>query len=271
MVRNMEPLTVPCGGNTWSESLRNIGRARVARAACRRASRVIAVSRYVERFVVDTWGLPPERVGLVYHGLDTAATASGTPPRALAEVDRFVFTAGSIRPARGLEDLIAAVPALLRAEPSLRIAIGGRADGTGRPYERRLRELASRLRVTSAIVWTGHLTAAEMAWAYRRCVAFVVTSRAEACPNVALEAMSHGAAIVSTAQEPMPEFFGESAVYYSPHDAAELALRLVETFSLSPAVSVRRELGLARAATFTWQGAADATIRELQRAVGTLR
>src|SRR5262245_49316071 len=42
MVRNMEPLTVPFGGNTLRESARNIARAGVARAACRSATRVIA-------------------------------------------------------------------------------------------------------------------------------------------------------------------------------------------------------------------------------------
>ena len=37
MVRNMEPLTVPFGGNTWREGFRNIARARVARARFRPA------------------------------------------------------------------------------------------------------------------------------------------------------------------------------------------------------------------------------------------
>jgi len=44
MVRNMEPLTKPIGDNSPGEALRNLGRAYAARRACRRATRVIAVS-----------------------------------------------------------------------------------------------------------------------------------------------------------------------------------------------------------------------------------
>ncbi len=267
MVRNMEPLTVPFGGNTWQESLKNVARAQVARAACRRASRVIAVSRHVRDFVVGSWRVPADRVGVVYHGIDPAGLHPTSAPRTLAGIDRFVFTAGSIRPARGLEDLIGATPALLRDEPTLKIVIAGRVDVSGKPYERRMRQLGARLGITDAIVWAGHLTQAEMAWCYDRCIAFVITSRAEACPNVALEAMSHGARIVSTTQEPMPEFFADVATYYSPRSCGELAARLEEVVSEPAESATRARAGVSRAQSFTWQRTADQTIDELQRAV----
>ena len=80
-------------------------------------------------------------------------------------------------------------------------------DAVAHAYGARMQHLAAKLGVARAIIWTGHLSPPEMAWAYGRCAAFVVTSRAEACPNVALEALSHGAPVVSTTQDPMPEFF----------------------------------------------------------------
>jgi glycosyltransferase involved in cell wall biosynthesis len=267
MVRNMEPLTVPFGGNTWRESARNVMRAHVARQACRRASRVIAVSRHVEHFIVRTWRVPSERVGVVYHGIDPAGGHPTSAPAALANLDQFVFTAGSIRPARGLEDLIGAAPMLVRAQPGLKIVIAGRADESGKPYERRMRQLAARLGVTDAIVWAGHLASAEMAWTYDRCAAFVVTSRAEACPNIALEAMSHGVPIVSTTQAPMPEFFADVAAYYSPREPGELAARLTEILNAPTHVLAGARARMDRAATFTWQRTADRTIEELQCAV----
>jgi glycosyltransferase involved in cell wall biosynthesis len=245
MVRNMEPLTVPFGGNTWRESLRNIARARAARAACLRASRIIAVSRHVQRFVTERWRLPAERVPLVYHGVDAADSGAAVMPTALAGIGRFVFTAGSIRPARGLEDLIRAAPALLRDDPQMHIAIAGKADAGSHPYEARMRRLAAGLGIADAIVWAGQLTQAEMAWAYERSAAFVVTSRAEAGPNVALEALSHGAPIVSTLQEPMPEFFADTASYYRPGDAAGLASRVAEIVA-APAASASRRRESAR-------------------------
>jgi glycosyltransferase involved in cell wall biosynthesis len=110
-----------------------------------------------------------------------------------------------------------------------------------------------------------------MAWAFEQCAAFVVTSRAEACPNLALEAMSHGAAIVSTLQDPMPEFFGDAAAYYTPRDPGDLAARLVATLADRAGARARGQVGMARAGTFTWRQTADQTIAELQRAVETTR
>jgi len=266
MVRNMEPLLVPFGGNGWRESLRNLARARVAHRACDRASRVIAVSDYVRRFIVERWRLPSAKIGRVYHGV-AAEPAAAAAPASLQQVGRFVFTAGSIRPARGLEDLIRATPALLRAHPDLAVVIGGKADAVSHDYEARMQHLAARQGVARAIVWTGQLSSAEMAWAYGRCAAFVVTSRAEACPNVALEALSHGAPVVSTSQDPMPEFFGGTATYYRPEHADELALRVTQIMAEpEPAAAARRESARARAAEFPWRRTADETVTELDLA-----
>ena len=167
MVRNMEPLTVPFGGNSWRESLRNLARARAARRACERATRVIAVSDYVRRFVTGRWGLSASRVGRVYHGVNPPDPASEIAPASLQPVERFVFTAGSIRPARGLEDLIRATPALLRDHPDLAVVIAGKVDEVAHAYGARMQHLAAKLGVARAVVWTGQLSSPEMAWAVR--------------------------------------------------------------------------------------------------------
>ena len=267
MVRNMEPLTVPFGGNTWLESLRNLARARVARIACRRASRVIAVSNYVRDFLVDSWKIPAGRVGVVYHGIQ--AGVAGPRPRVLEGRSPFLFTAGSIRPARGLEDLIRAMPAVLQERPQQNLVIAGGIEASGRPYAERMARLSRTLGVEKAVTWAGQLSPAEMAWAYDACDAFIVTSRAEACPNVALEAMSHCARIVSTRQNPMPEFFGDAAAYYSPRESRELASQLNAILAAPADVASRAMAGAARASKFTWERTADRTIRELQCAVET--
>ena len=270
MVRNMEPLTVPFGGNTWREALRNVARARAARSASRAATRVIAVSRHVREFVIERWRIPSERVGLVYHGTDAPDRIVPVAPSGQPWPPRFLFTAGSIRPARGLEDVIRAMPLLRSRGETVPLVIAGRADAGSRHYERRMHRLVDDLRLHDAVTWAGQLGEREMAWAYERCAAFVVTSRAEACPNVALEALSHGAAIVSTSQAPMPEFFKSAAAYYPPEDARVLAARILEVLGQADAMAEdRARVARARAAKFTWQQTADDTVRQLALAVSS--
>ena len=258
MVRNMEPLSVPFGGNTWAEGLKNLARAREARRASRRATRVIAVSQHVHDFVVARWQLDPRTVGVVYHGVDLPTAGSVTEMRP----DGALFTAGSIRPARGLEDMIRALPT---AGGDVRLVVAGEVDPGCERYAAKLRRLAHDLQVHERVTWAGHLGSAEMSRAFRTCAAFVMTSRAEACPNTALEAMSHGCATVSVDRAPMPEFFSDSAVYYPAGDAATLT-RQIRAVLGDPAHRLRLEAAaLQRATAFTWEHTRDRTIEELER------
>ena len=268
MVRNMEPLEVPFGGNPPSESLRNLARRSAARRACRRARLVLAVSAHVRDFLTGRWDLPPEKVPLVYHGVDTPADAApAAAPAALRRVERrgFLFTAGSIRPARGLEDLIDALP-LLSADSAIGMAViagavAPRMDG----HYASLLARARRLGVAERILWTGALTEEEMRWCYSKCTAFVMTSRAEACPNVALEAMSYGCVCVSVDRPPMPEFFGDAASYYRAGEARALT-RAVQAAGDPAGLPQRRAGAAARARSFRWTTTVENTVAQLRRA-----
>jgi glycosyltransferase involved in cell wall biosynthesis len=273
MVRNMEPLERPLEGNSFGEALRNLVRARAARNACRKATRVIAVSRHVERVISTKWNLPTDKVGVVYHGIDAPAprdSATVTRPTAVpaALAGSMLFTAGSIRPARGLEDLVGALGAQRREGPVAPLVIAGQVDAAGRRYQQHIIQLANSLGVAESIHWAGHLSAAEMSWCFYNARAFVMTSRSEACPNIVLEALVHAATCVSTDTPPMPEFFQNAALYYRAGDAASLATSLRKMDALTPTErDARRAEAARRASDFKWETTAQRTIEELRAAM----
>jgi glycosyltransferase involved in cell wall biosynthesis len=260
MVRNMEPLLHPLAGNRALEAGKNLGRAFSARRACRRADRVIAVSQFVGDFLRERWSIPGNKIGVVRHGVSAAARAQDP-----AKPDTpFLFTAGSIRPARGLEDVIGAMEVIQRAQLPHRLIVAGDI-GDGNPYHRKMEALARRLAVEDRISWAGQLGPREMAGHYLGCSAFVMTSRVEACPNVALEAMCNGCVCVSSDAPPMPEFFGSSAYYYRRADAADLGRQLVAI--LTDTAAPRRADRESTLRTFSWEKTAEGTVREIQRAI----
>jgi glycosyltransferase involved in cell wall biosynthesis len=271
MVRNMEPLVCPVRGNPPLEALRNLARREVAHWACRSADRIIAVSEFVRDFLRDRWKLPSERMGVVRHGVVQAWSAAGlcAPPalRDLAD-ESWVFTAGSLRPARGLEDVLRAL-ALLEARGEHRtLAVAGEPDPATKRFATRLKGRVIAMGLGHRVRWLGRLSAAEMGWCFRHAGAFVMTSRAEACPNTVLEAMAQGALSISTTQPPMPEFFGDTASYYAPGDAGGLARALESALALPPDERARRrEAGRRRAQAYTWSGTARETMAELERAL----
>lgn len=263
MVRNMEPLETPFAGNRFIDKLKNIGRRLAAHHACKRADRIIAVSGHVRDYLTSRWSLPPEKIAVVYHGVEEPPEPR--KPASLGDLADapFIFTAGSIRPARGLPDLVAAL-ADERVDPALQLVIGGSADTGVNIYRDKVVALARRLGVDHRIHWAGQLNPAEMSWCFRNSVLFVTTSRAEACPNTVLEAMRHGTLSVSGDNAPMPEFFGPAALYYRIGDSHALAGAIAAALALPPHEQERlRALARARSEHYSWQRTADDTISEM--------
>ncbi len=270
MMRNMEPVTVPFAGNTVGESLRNVGRAITAFRACHSADRVIAVSEYVATFLRRRWRVSAEQIGVVPHGVDPPRDATlWRRPQRLVDPDAlFLFTAGSIRPARGLVTAIDAFAQLSPHHAQLRLVIAGQPTPDAEAHFAYLRARAAAAGVGHRVDWVGSLVGDEMAWCYGHAVAFVMTSRAEACPNVALEALSHGCLVVSTHRDPMPEFFGDAAVYTArDDDAGALGDALKRVVAAPDQFAGLRQAAVERAARYTWAETARRTISELVRAV----
>ncbi|MBI4434407.1 glycosyltransferase [Candidatus Uhrbacteria bacterium] len=268
MLRNMEPLAFPNHENPLAERVRTWLRRRAAQEAVRRADHVVAISQFVREFLMTRWGVPESRVSVAYHGV---CPTSATPVRPLTLPagwnDDFCFTAGSIRPARGLDDVLGALQSL---PASVRVAIAGDVAPTMRGYAASRRTWAERAGLRDRVAWLGPLSDAEMAWCYAHCRVFVMTSRVEACPNTALEAMAAGCIIVAAENPPLPEMFGNVASYYHPRNCRDFIERMRVVLAWS---RLDRECASARArergSQFTWEHCIDRTLLAFQR-VATL-
>jgi len=95
-----------------------------------------------------------------------------------------------------------------------------------------------------------------------------MTSRAEACPNIAMEALAAGCLCVSTDQPPMPEFFQKASRYYARGCGGQLAERIAELLAVpEDAAQKLRAAARARAAEFTWQRTVEQTVEQLRLAL----
>lgn len=269
MIQNMEPLVVPFQGNPLEECIKNIGRYMANLFACRRAQRIIAISNYVKTYLTDKWRINPDRIGLVYHGIDLTAQKSANDHGAIAVLKSspYIFTAGSIRPARGLEDIIRAL-ALINKKQPMYLAIAGNVDPGMGPYFKKMKIMADNIGILERILWTGKLNDSEMAWCFEHCEAFVMTSRVESFGMIAGEAMAHGCVCISSENPCLPEIFGTSALYYPPKDFTTLARQTLTVLSMSHAE--RAAISRAAkdtAAKFSWEICAQRTVTELMKAL----
>jgi glycosyltransferase involved in cell wall biosynthesis len=267
MVQNIEPLQKAIYPMPLMWRLRLLALRREHRLACRQATRVLAVSNHTKAELCRRFGLSADTVDVVHHGVDFDEGPACRP--SLEIPGDFLFAAGSIVPYRGYEDCIRAIARLREWNgdtPALVLA--GTGATLAEPYERMLRALAKALHVEDRVIWAGQLSRDRMNWCYRNARLFIQSSRAEACPNIQLEAIGNGCLCVSCDHPPMPEISQDAAFYYRVGDDMALAQRIRETLNLDPdEAAAARARARHRAAELSWDATAQRTLDVLCRAV----
>lgn len=166
--------------------------------------------------------------------------------------------AGRLAPQKGVDLAIRALRELVPVFSALQLRVAGAGA-----WEQAYRNLARRLGIGDRVHWLGWLEPAELRAEYRRCTAFLMPSRFEPFGLSALEAMACGAPVVASATGGLPEFITdrESGLLVPPADPAALSQCLQDLLLNPERAAPLGAAAAARAASFTWERAAAATLR----------
>jgi glycosyltransferase involved in cell wall biosynthesis len=191
----------------------------------RRATRIIAPSRYLARWVVG-WDVPESRIGVVYNAVDQSGEVQ---PADLDLKTRWrVASVGRLVLWKGLDQVLTALAPL--DEAGL-VVVG---DG---PERARLADLSTRLGMDERVRFVGQKSNEESLSIMAACHLFILNSTYEGLPHVVLEAMSLGLPVVATAVGGTPELIkdGENGLLIDPaKDNAEELRRSISRLLNDP-------------------------------------
>jgi glycosyltransferase involved in cell wall biosynthesis len=266
----MEPFVRPFSGNPPTEKIKNWLRLHTARKALKKADRIIAISNFVKEYLVNQLRIDSQRIGLVYHGIEKAIDMPKRPIVIPETCRDFLFTAGSIRPARGLEDILKALRDLATWNNKNPLVIAGSTDPVMTDYQKKLIKWVDKNNLSENVIWAGQFNEQEMAWCYQNCSAFIMTSRVESFGQIAVEAMANGCLCISANNPCLPEIIEDAAIYYTPGNGGELceAIKAVLSWDQPKKIMVSKKAKL-RASQFSWDVCAEKTIEEFKRVMQT--
>ena len=230
------------------------------RLALKRAGRILAVSESAKRDIVRIYGIPKERIQVIYNGLDRKfrplspaivqdfKSRKGLP-------DAFYYYHGTLEPRKNVGGLIRAyaqLPASLRGRMPLIIS-----GALGWLYEPVL-ELAHSL--AGDIRFVGYIDDEELPLWYNSASVFVFPSLYEGFGLPPLEAMACGLPTIVSNRGSLPEIVADGAVIADPLNTELLANEMAR---LTESQNVRdmRDRGIMRAAAFDWRR----TARQVER------
>ena len=227
---------------------------RVVPRSVARADRVLADSKSTRDDLVAYFGTPPEKVEVLYSGVDSRFRSEKAP----GEEERlktkygieapYVLSVGTLQPRKNYVRLIKAFAKLPLA--NLQLVIAG---GQGWLYEEIFVEAekhGDRVRVL------GFVDDANLPALYRGAELFAFPSLYEGFGIPPLEAMACGVPVVCSNTSSLPEVAGDAALKVDPLDTDGLTEAMVQALKDA---NLRREMtdkGLAQAARFTWAVAA---------------
>lgn len=266
MLRNMEVFAFHSYRYSPRSLLRNALLLAGTRRCLRAADRVIAVSRFAHAHLTRRVGVPESKSVVIYHGSPELAAGDVHADVRLLENTGvrppFVLTCGSLLPYRRCEDIVAAFDlCAARLGPDVRLVIAG--SGSDTRYVEGIRRQVRASPNRERIALLGEVPWHTMAALYRRCAVFVTATEVEACPNIALEAMSAGAVIVSADCEPLPEMFAGCSIEFPARDVGALARSIDRAFSDGCTRQGLSFQARKRAKEFSWQKCAFETYQAL--------
>lgn len=223
------------------------------------SNHIVTLSRFVKNEVCDFLHWPEERVTAI-----PLAPAPHFKPKSSEDVQRvlkrfaipsdYILFVGSLEPRKNLQ---AVIQALSKTTSKIALVLAGWAAWG----EKRWLHEAERKGLLKRIFLTGYVDDETLACLYSGALALVYPSLYEGFGLPILEAMACGCPVICSNASSMPEVAGDAACYISPHNPEELSHAIDLVLQSS---NHRNDLifkGSRRAALFTWQKTAQATMQ----------
>jgi glycosyltransferase involved in cell wall biosynthesis len=245
-----------------------------ARAARRRADRVITGTQAAAAELADYMALPEERVRVVPYGVDHPPPCTGT--RSREELLRrhgltgapYVLWVGSLEPRKGVGTLVAAMARLARGTsgggPPAALVLAGYAGWQNSA----LITPEDAAALGPAFHQLGRLAERDLQAVYAGATVFAFPSVHEGFGLPVLEAMAAGVPVVASDIPAVREVAGGAAVLVPPGDVVAWAEALEAVLISGPRRAELVGLGAQRAAQLSWGRTAAATIEVYKELTG---
>ncbi len=228
------------------------------------ADAVITISESARRDAIEHLGLDPDRVFVIYGGVDPAYRP--LPREYVAETlkawglspQNYILNLGTIEPRKNLVRLLQAYDRMRHRTPGQTIKLV-QVGMRGWQYDDVFAQ-ADALDFRDDVVFLGRVESSLLPALYNGALMFVYPSLYEGFGLPALEAMACGTPVIAGNVSSLPEVVGEAGVLVDPYDVERIAEAMVELLEDGRLRERLGRLGVERAARFSWRATAEKTV-----------
>ncbi|MCC7154061.1 MAG: glycosyltransferase family 4 protein [Bryobacterales bacterium] len=234
----------------------------MCRWSSKRALKIITVSQFARRMLLEHYGLPEEKVVVIYHGVNQIYRPVRDPKhlegikRKFAADCPFALYVGKIQARKNLVRLVQAFKTVTeRGMPHKLLLVGKRTYLSDDIFA----EIA-KLGLTERVQHVGEVSAEDLHLLFAAAELFVFPSLSEGFGIPPLEAMACGTPVVASNATSLPEVVGDAGLTVNPYDTAALADAMCAVLASEELRRRLSEKALRRAALFSNRRMAEQTL-----------
>jgi len=222
----------------------------IERAGMHGADRVACVSYLTRSIVISRYGVPPEKVEVVYNAVEAPSVAQADT-RPIARDEKIVLFLGRVTMQKGPEYFLQAAKKVLQKYPNVRFVVAGSGDLIGKSVQ-----LAAELGIGRHVTFTGFLRGDDVARVFRMADVYVMPSVSEPFGIAPLEALSHDVPVIISKQSGVSEVLTH-VLKVDFWDTDEMANKIVAVLRHPPLQRVLRQQGQIELRKLSWRDSAE--------------
>ncbi len=221
----------------------------IERQGLQQADKVIAVSQFTRGIVISRYGVPGDKVEVVYNGVERNGSWS-VAPISIRREEKIVLFLGRITMQKGPEYFLYAAQKVLEVMDNVKFVMAGSGDMMHRSVE-----LAAQLGIGHKVLFTGFLRGGDVRRIYKLADLYVMPSVSEPFGIAPLEALDNDVPVIISKQSGVSEVL-RHALKVDFWDVNEMANKMVAVLKYPPLQMTLRSHGNFEVRKLRWRDAA---------------
>jgi glycogen synthase len=248
--QNNRPLVVHVHSTEFDRSGEHVNQAvyDIERKGMHAAAKVITVSNLTKDTVVKRYGVPADKVEVVYNAVEH--NGDGVCHIPVEKKDKIVLFLGRITMQKGPEYFLAAAKKVLQVVDNVKFVMAGSGD-----MMNKIIELAASMGIGNKVLFTGFLTGEDVNRAYKMADLYVMPSVSEPFGISSLEAMNRNVPVLMSKQSGISEVVTH-ALKVDFWDIDEMANKMIAVLKRPQLKTTLSKNGFHESNKFNWEDSA---------------
>ena len=236
--------------------------------AVRRSKKIIAVSEFTKKDILENFSIKPEKVVVTYEGVSKRLLKKENRNKDTAKIldnyniqKPYLLYVGNAYPHKNLEWLIDVFCNELQ-ELKINLVLVGKEDYFYTRLKSQVNELSRNN--TCNVVFPGYVPDEDLFALFQESLAYVFPSKYEGFGIPPLEAMANGTPVISSNRASMPEILGDSCLYFNPDDKKEFRNLVEKIYSDNSVRDDLRTRVREQIKKYSWIDCAEKTLEVLE-------